>query len=332
VAKRVFNYDVHGFTIVNTDARYEEQDLVDYAVAELGIRHTPLRLDPANFLARLRALVVYHDAPVYTISYYAQSLLQESIHGHGYRISVSGTAADELFTGYFDHHLAYLYEMRGDTAALSAARQAWTQHIRPLVRNPFLGNADLFLENPDFRGHIFLDAAGFAQYLTRPWSEPFREQAYTGSLLRNRMANEMFHEAVPVILHEDDLNAMCYSVENRSPFLDRDLFEFCARIPSRHLIQDGRAKAVLRDAMRGIVPDRILDSRRKVGFNAPILDFLKVGEPAVRAALLDDSPIFEHVRRDNIEALLAKPDLPNSESKFLFYFLNSKIFLEEFAA
>ena len=42
--------------------------------------------------------------------------------------------------------------------------------------------------------------------------------------MRNRMLNEMFHEVVPVILHEDDLNAMHFSVENRSPFLDREAF------------------------------------------------------------------------------------------------------------
>ena len=146
------------------------------------------------------------------------------------------------------------------------------------------------------------------------------------------MLNELFHEAVPVIMHEDDLNAMYYSVENRSPFLDRDLFDFCYRIPTKHLIRDGAAKAVLRDAMRGIVPDRVLDSRRKVGFNAPILSFLDVDDENVRAAVLDRSPIFEYVKRDRIEALMRKDELPNSESKFLFYFLTSKMFLEEFAA
>ena len=92
------------------------------------------------------------------------------------------------------------------------------------------------------------------------------------------------------------------------------------------------AKAVLRDAMRGIVPDRVLDSRRKVGFNAPIFSFLDVTDRDVRGYLLDGGPVFEHVRRDKIEELIARPDLPNSQSKFLFYFLNSKIFLEEFAA
>jgi len=331
IAKRVFNYDVHGFTIVNSDARYEEQEMVEHAVRELNIRHTSIQVNTESFLPKLRELVRYHDAPVYTISYYAHWMLMESIATHGYRISVSGTAADELFTGYYDHHLAYLAEVHGDAASHAKALAAWQQHIHPIVRNPFLGNPDLFIQDQNFRDHIYLDANIFSQYLLNDWHEPFVEHDFTNSLLRNRMMNEMFYEAVPVILHEDDLNAMYYSIENRSPFLDRDLFEFCCSIPSRHLIRDGAAKAVLRDAVRGIAPDVIVDNRRKVGFNAPIFSFLDVRDPLVRSELLADSPIFDYVRRDKIEALFTKPDLPNSESKFLFYFLNSKIFLEEFS-
>ncbi len=332
IAKNVFKYDVHGFTIVNSDARYEEQEMVDYAVAALGIRHTAIPVDTARFLPKLRELVRQHDAPVYTITYFAHWLLMESIAQQGYRISVSGTAADELFTGYYDHHLAYLYEVRTDPARHAAAREAWLEHIRPTVRNPHLGNAELFIGDPAFRAHIFLNADEFAQYLIRDWHEPFTEACFTGDLLRNRMLNELFHEAVPVILHEDDLNAMYFSIENRSPYLDRELFEFCYRIPTRHLVRNGYAKAILRDAMEGIVPERVLANRRKVGFNAPIFAFLDVRHPEVRAYLLDRSPIFEHVRRDKIEALIGKEYLPNSESKLLFYFLTSKMFLEEFAA
>ena len=55
----------------------------------------------------------------------------------------------------------------------------------------------------------------------------------------SRMLNEMFVEAVPVILHEDDLNAMYFSMENRSPFLDRFLFEFAYSIPTSYLIKNG---------------------------------------------------------------------------------------------
>ncbi len=331
IAKRVFNYDVHGFTIVNDDARYEEQEMVEHAVRELGVRSTLLPVTTASFLPRLRELVRYHDAPVSTITYYAQWMLQEAIAAAGYRISVSGTAADELFSGYYDHHLAYFQEIRGEPALLESSRQAWTEHILPIVRNPHLRKPGLFIDAPEFRDHIFFDAEGFADYLTDPWAEAFAEERYSERLLRNRMLNELFHEAVPVILHEDDLNAMYFSVENRSPFLDRDLFEFCNTIPTRHLIRDGRAKSVLRDALAGIGPDLVMQNRRKVGFNAPIHSFLDVGDPAVRRELLRDSPVFEMIRRDKIEALLGKADLPNSESKFVFYFLNCKLFLEEFA-
>jgi asparagine synthase (glutamine-hydrolysing) len=332
IAKRVFDYDVHGFTIVNTDARYEEADMVDLAVRELGVRHTSIPVETDDFLPGLRALVRQHDAPVYTITYYAHWMLQKAIADAGYRIAISGTAADELLSGYYDHHLAYLQEVRGDKAHHAASLASWQQHVKPVVRNPHLGNPDLFIDDPEFRDHIFLDAEEFGRFLTVPWSEPFAESRYSDRLLRNRMMNELFHESVPVILHEDDLNAMYYSVENRSPFLDRDLFEFCNSIPTRHLINDGRAKAVLREAVRGIAPDGILDNPRKVGFNAPILDYLDVKDPDVRSYLLDDSPIYQYVRKDRIEQMIGARDLPNSQSKFLFYFLNCKMFLEEFAA
>lgn len=332
IAKNVFRYDVHGFTIVSTDSRYEEQAMIDHAVKEQKLKHTPIEVNTRDFLPRLRELVRYHDSPVATITYYAHWLLMESIAQHGYKISISGTAADELFTGYYDHHLAYLYEVRGDAALYEESERNWRKNVRPIVRNPFLGNPRLFIDDPQFRGHIYLNSDGFASCLKRDWSESFQETRFTDNLLRNRMMNEMFYEAVPVILHEDDLNAMYFSIENRSPFLDRNLFEFCYTIPSRLLIREGRAKSVLRDAMKGIVPQGILDNPRKVGFNVPIFSFLDVGDPKVRESLLDRSPIYDHIRRESIEALLPKGSLPNSESKFLFYFLTSKIFLEEFSS
>ncbi|MBI3522171.1 MAG: asparagine synthase (glutamine-hydrolyzing) [Chloroflexi bacterium] len=333
IAKRVFSYDVHGFTIINGDERYDEEALVKQAVAELGVRHTSVTLSTASFLERLRTLVRYHDAPVYTITYYAHWLLMEEIARAGYRISVSGSAADELFTGYFDHHLFYLAEMHGRPGHAEALA-AWTEHVRPVVRNPHLQDPDRFVREPGFRDHVYFESAEFSRLLRTPWSEAFTEERYTGVLLRDRTLNELFHEAIPVILHEDDLNAMYYSIENRSPFLDRELFEFAASIPARHLMQRGYAKAVLRDAVRGIVPDVIVDNHRKVGFNAPIGALLDTADPAVRGALLDESPIFELVRREAIERLIdhGVRELPNSRSKFLFSFLSAKMFLEEFGS
>jgi asparagine synthase (glutamine-hydrolysing) len=332
IARNVFDYDVHGFTIVDSDGRYDEEAVVTRAAANLGVQHTTVRTRVDEFLPQLRRLVAQHDAPVYTISYYAHWLLMAEIRKAGYRISVSGSAADELFTGYYDHHLAFLREVARYPEVYASALEGWSRFVKPVVRNPYLSDPDLFRRDPDFRDHIYLNADRFASYLTSPWREPFEEYPFTADLLRNRMLNELFFEAVPVILHEDDLNAMYFSIENRSPFLDRRLFEFCYRIPTRHLIRDGAAKAVLRESMRGIVAAEILDNRHKIGFNAAIHSFLDVADPAVRSALLADSPIFDIVRRDRIEPLLDAPTLSNSESKFLFSFVSSKLFLEEFAA
>jgi asparagine synthase (glutamine-hydrolysing) len=254
----------------------------------------------------------------------------KSIAEHGYKISVSGSAADELFSGYYDHHLAYLYDIRNDAALHAQSKKHWQSHILPIVRNEDLRNPDRYIARPGIRDHIFDGVDEARSFLHTDWLEEFTEVNYTESLMRNRMANELFHEAVPVILHEDDLNAMYFSIENRSPFLDRNLFEFCNTVPSRHLIQEGRAKAILREAVRGIAPDAIIENRRKVGFNAPIFSLLDVRDDAVRKELLADSQIFSVIRRDRIQEMLDQTDLPNSASKFLFNFICAKIFIEEF--
>jgi asparagine synthase (glutamine-hydrolysing) len=327
-AKKVLGYDVHGFTIVNSDARYEEQDMVQAAVQALGVRHTEVAVSQDGFLDNIHALVTAHDAPVATISYYVHWQLMQAVAARGYKVSISGTAADELFTGYYDHHNLYLHEVAGDPALHAQALANWQKHLAPIVRNPYLRQPDLYLKNPAERRHIYLGNEEFSSWLHKPWMEDFTETGYVAGLLRNRMLNELFAEAVPVILHEDDLNAMYFSIENRSPFLDTKLFDVAYSIPARHLVQDGRAKSVLREAMRGIVPDAILDNRRKVGFNAPILDLLDTGDRRTREFLLDDGPVFDLVRKDRIEALIGSHDLANSASKFLFYFVNLKIFLD----
>jgi len=327
-ARRVLGCDVHGFTIVNTDSRYDELELVQGAVRELGIDHTAIRVEHAGFLDNLRTMIAAHDSPVYTISYYVHWQLMRAIAANGYKVTISGTGADELFTGYYDHHNLYLHAVAHDPALHAQALSAWQAHISGIVRNPYLKDPDLYLKDPSMRDHIFLNSHVFAGWLQQPWAEPFTETDYHHGLLRNRMLNELFHEGSRVIVHEDDLNAMAFSMENRSPFLDRSLFELAYSIPVRHLIQNGRTKSVLRNAMQGITPPAILDNRRKVGFNAPILDLLDVGDHKVRESLLDDGPVYDIVRKDSIDSLLKRDTLLNSESKFLFNFINIKIFME----
>jgi asparagine synthase (glutamine-hydrolysing) len=331
IAKLQLGYQVHGFTIMNTDERYEERELVDTAVSELGLQHTAIPIERRNFLPNLRRLIDYHDSPVSTITYYAQWQLMAAVAAAGYKVSVSGTGADELFSGYFDHQNLYIQALAADPVAQAQARENWRRVVAPIVRNPYLQDPDCFVNNPALRDHIYLDSEAFSGFLHEPWSESFAEENYSRVPLRNRMNNELFHESVPPILHEDDLNAMYFSIENRSPFLDRRLFDVCQSIPTRHLVRNAKAKAVLREAVRGLAPDAVIDNPRKVGFNVPIFNYLDVADPQVRAQILDDGPIFEHVRREPIAELIDRPDLPNSQSKFLFYFLNARMFLEQFS-
>ena len=142
------------------------------------------------------------------------------------------------------------------------------------------------------------------------------------------MMNELFHESIPVILHEDDLNSMLYSIENRSPFLDSKLFEIAYSIPNEYLIRDGYAKYVLREAVKGILNEKVRGDRKKVGFNASFNSLVDLDDRDNRDYLLEDGKIFEIVDREKIEPLLSLNPFPDSYNKFMFSFLNAKIFLE----
>jgi asparagine synthase (glutamine-hydrolysing) len=294
----------------------------------LKIDHTEIRLRTDGFLPTLRKIIRYHDAPLYTISFYIGWQLQQAIARDGYRVSISGVGADELFSGYYDHQNAYLAVMADHPGRYAEALKNWKTKAGRIVRNPYLIDPDYFKETPLARDHIYLNREKFAGFFQDPWDEPFAETIYTGDLLRNRMANELFHEAVPVILHEDDLNAMHHSVENRSPFLDRKLFETAQSIPTRHLVRDGLAKAPLREAMRGLVPDEVLNNPRKVGFNAPVMDLLDPSDTDIRTLVLE-GPLSDQLNLNKVRDLLSRKNLKNSESKFLFNLINAQLFLEQ---
>lgn len=327
IAAKVFNYDVATFSMIDRDERYNEYDNIRATIDDLSCRNTIIEIPQANLFSRLKALVHYHDAPVYTISYYIHSFLSEAISNNGYRVACSGTGLDELITGYYDHFNLYLYEMR-HSPNYPRYLEDWHQHTGHFVRNPYLQNPELYFGQPNFRRHIYLDNDVFAGLLKVDFSEEFTETVYADSMLRSRMMNELFHEGTRVITHEDDLNSMFYSIENRSPYLDSKLYEISYSIPNEYLIQDGYGKYILRETVKGILNEKVRTDRRKVGFNASFNSLVDLDEKENRDYLLEDGKIFELIDRDKIEPLLSMNPMPNSYSKFMFYFLNAKIFLE----
>ena len=81
--------------------------------------------------------------------------------------------------------------------------------------------------------------------------------------------------------------------------------------------------------MRGIVPDFILDNDRKVGLNASLEELMDFSSQETKEFFDQESSIYEIVKKEKIMELISKKDLPNSFSKFLFNFINAKIFLDQ---
>jgi asparagine synthase (glutamine-hydrolysing) len=109
------------------------------------------------------------------------------------------------------------------------------------------------------------------------------------------------------LLVKIDIATMAHSVEARSPFLDHPLLEFAARLPTDLKLRRGSGKHILKSAMRGIVPDEILD-RPKMGFGVPLKHWFRGGlSDLPRELLLDPAA---HSRRylvgAEVERLLAE--------------------------
>ncbi|MCB1547805.1 MAG: hypothetical protein KDJ41_08245, partial [Hyphomicrobiaceae bacterium] len=114
--------------------------------------------------------------------------------------------------------------------------------------------------------------------------------------------------SLPMLLRYADRNAMAVSVENRVPFLTGELVSFAFGLPDEILIdRQGTLKRVLRDALRGLVPDAVLDRRDKIGFETPEAQWFarheSVRRIASEAAALPLPPCFTAAIREEIGAL-----------------------------
>jgi asparagine synthase (glutamine-hydrolysing) len=84
------------------------------------------------------------------------------------------------------------------------------------------------------------------------------------------LALSLTRRGLPALLRHGDRNSMRFSVESRVPFLTLDMVNLLLSLPESHLISSkGETKSVFRAAMRGIVPDDVLDRRDKIGFATP---------------------------------------------------------------
>jgi len=309
------------FSIIDKDKKYNENKNIKIIEKDLNILSNKVFLKKEkNFLKNLEELIIYHDSPISTISYYVQSKLTEEISKKKIRVNISGTGADEIFGGYYDHFLLQMMSQKGKR--FKDSFKLWSKFINPLVRNHYLKNFSNFKK-------LFHNK----KYLTNSDSFIFKkknnyeDKIYTDNYLKNRMLNELFEEVVPVILKEDDLNSMKYSIENRSPYLDLKLFRYLNEVDVNLLIQNGYSKYILRKSLNGIVPDKILWNREKIGFNANIFTLLNINPRLIINLVEKNVFLSSIIDKSKLKSLIQKKMISN---KTLFAIINTSIFLENF--
>ena len=331
LAKKYFNIEINSYSIIDDDPRYNESENINQTVRLTESNHTNINLKDKFSYEKLKKLINYHDQPLCTINFYAHALLQEKISEDGYKVSISGTGADEIFTGYYDHHLYFLHSIK-DNNKYQNYLNSWNSKVKNIINNPLLRDPELFeRKGEDFRGYLYSDSIYFQSMLIDAnYSENFVDISYNNkSLLRNRMMNELFNEVVPILMENEDLNSMYYSIENRSPYLDTNLLQFVNSIPQEYLMDDGYAKKILRDITEGLLDDQVRLDRNKRGFNASIKSILDLSDKKTINELVSDSPIFDIVNKEKFINYLTTADFYSNENKkFLFSFINAKLFLE----
>jgi len=305
--------------------KYNEEDLIDMSIKKLKVKNTKIYLSrESNYFKNLKQLINYHDKPISTISYFLQSLIYKRMKQDNIKICITGNGADELFAGYY-HHYNLFYNSLKKIRDKQFFIKAWKENVLPVLRNNEYKN--IYNKNVKSFFTFFDD-----KYLKQKNLKEFKDRRFTKNILKNKMLNELFYQTMPLALFEDDLNSMYYSIENRSPFLNKDLVNLSTKIPTSLLMKNSYNKYLLRYCSKGFIDDKIRLNREKKGFNASFYSIFSFKDKKFKEWFFDaKSPIFEFINRK----IFLKSFKSNYEKGFsdmneqgLFNICSTKIFLE----
>jgi asparagine synthase (glutamine-hydrolysing) len=107
-------------------------------------------------------------------------------------------------------------------------------------------------------------------------------------LLNRQLYTDLSLYLADDILVKVDRMSMATSLETRAPFLDVDVIELAFSMPGHLKIRNGERKWILKQAMQGVLPERIL-TRKKEGFSIPMKNWLRRElQPLMRVLLSPD--------------------------------------------
>lgn len=288
--------ELHTFSFIPADPLIDERRFSDAVIKSVGaVAHT-LSLEAEDLRRDIDTLSGIQAEPFASPVIYAQYRVFGLAREAGMKVVLGGQGADETLAGYDRYlpaRLASLLRKGHWLRAVRGARRPVTPYsggtlgsLRVAAENALPG----WLVGParerwnQVRGRAaWLDGAWFAERGVEPtpvWS------ARGPRVLRAMLDHNLRESQIQALMRYEDRNAMAFSLENRVPFLTPALVQLLFSLPEEYLVaEDGTRKAVFRRAMRGIVPDVVLDRRDKIGFSVPMRSWFEALQPWIAERL-----------------------------------------------
>jgi len=283
---------VKTFSIGFDEPSFDESPYAKRVAAHYRTEHVDDHLTLAQASAIVPEMLARLDEPIADSSLVACYLLFRHVRRH-LPVVLSGDGGDELFAGYETFkglRWAKLYD-----ALVPAPLRSGLSFVAGLLP---VSHRYMSL---DFKIKRMLSGLREPPPLWNPaWIGPFAPRELGEALAKPAPAEQVYEDAIVAwnatdgdlidrtlqfytrlyltddILVKSDRTAMMHSVEARAPFLDLDVVDLARRIPSRLKLRNGQTKFVLRAAMKGLLPDWVLE-RKKQGFGVPVGRWLAEG-------------------------------------------------------
>jgi len=280
---------VQSFSVGFAERSFDESRYARELAQRLGTEHHELTLEPRMLLDLIPRLPDLLDEPLGDASIIPTYLLSAFTRRH-VKVALGGDGGDELFAGYptLQAHRLASYYMR-------APRLVRERLVEPAVRRLPVSRENLSF---DFRARRFVAGAG-APVAERHamWMGSFsaRERSAvlspdvraalppevgwadgdgaTNELERVLMMDMRLYLENDILVKLDRASMMA-SLEGRVPLLNRDFVEHVTRLPLDLKLRGMRSKFLFKRALRGVLPDRILN-RPKKGFGIPVANWFR---------------------------------------------------------
>jgi asparagine synthase (glutamine-hydrolysing) len=238
-------------------------------------------VEPDAFVEQFARMQWHQEEPIASTSPFAQYCVMRLARERGTTVLLDGQGADEAMAGYDQAHgivwAHWLSRGRLDRLGVELAAYAKRYHEEPWRPALF---ATYYLLPQAARDRIAARYYGSNAVMAGELRDRFAPAPVESiepvvDRQRNQLVRWQLVTQLPEFLRYADRNSMAFSREVRLPFLDHRLVEYCFALPAGLLLNGATTKVVLREAMRGIVPDVILERKDKLAYSPPQARWLR---------------------------------------------------------